>query len=115
MVPGFACQPLEDHDRASFSCGVPALDDFLKTKARKENRTFGAVMILAPVDEPSRIAGFYTLASHSIDLADLPESLRKKIPKYPNVPVTLLGRLAVALDFRGQGLGEHLLIDALKR
>jgi len=115
-VTKFACQLLDEkHDRAGFSCGTLSLDDFLKTKARKENRTYGAVIVLSPIHESSRIAGYYTLSSHSLDLSDLPEALRKKIPKYPDVPVTLLGRLAVASNFQGQRLGERLLMDALKR
>ncbi len=48
-------------------------------------------------------------------LADLPEAVAKKLPRYPNVPATLLGRLAVSQDFRGHGLGELLLVDAFRR
>jgi predicted N-acetyltransferase YhbS len=50
-----------------------------------------------------------------VNLADLPESIAKRLPRYPNVPATLLGRLAVSESFRGQGIGELLLLDALKR
>jgi predicted N-acetyltransferase YhbS len=50
-----------------------------------------------------------------VNLADLPENVAKKLPRYPNVPATLLGRLAVSEDFRGQGIGELLLLDALQR
>ena len=46
---------------------------------------------------------------------DLPEATRKRLPRYPLVPATLLGRLAVDQAYRGQGLGERLLIDALQR
>jgi predicted GNAT family N-acyltransferase len=61
------------------------------------------------------IAGFYTLSAHLLDLTDLPIEIVKKLPKYPRLPTTLLGRLAVSLDFRGQRLGEFLLLDALRR
>ena len=61
------------------------------------------------------IAGFYTLSAHLLKLGDLPAEIGKKLPKYPDLPTTLLGRLAVSLDFRGQGLGEFLLLDALRR
>jgi ribosomal protein S18 acetylase RimI-like enzyme len=115
MVVGFACHPLADHDRAAFSCGVAQLDDFIRTKARKEHRLFGAVLILAPDEAPTRIAGYYTLASQSIELTYIPETIRKKIPRYPHVPATLLARLAVSSDYQGQRLGEQLLLDALKR
>lgn len=61
----------------------------------------------------SRIAGFYTLASASVLLADLPEPLAKKLPRYPSVPAVRLGRLAVDRAFQGQSVGGALLADAL--
>jgi GNAT superfamily N-acetyltransferase len=61
------------------------------------------------------VAGFYTLSAHSLLLADFPEGLAKKLPRYPSVPATLLGRLAVSALFSRQGIGELLLLDALRR
>jgi predicted GNAT family N-acyltransferase len=61
------------------------------------------------------IAGFYTLSQYAVHLGDLPEEMQKKMPKYQMVPATLLGRLAVSVRFRGQRLGERLLMDALHR
>jgi predicted GNAT family N-acyltransferase len=61
------------------------------------------------------IAGFYTLTATAVKLTDLTESTVKKLPRYPLVPATFLGRLAISLKYRGKGLGERLLIDALKR
>jgi GNAT superfamily N-acetyltransferase len=62
-----------------------------------------------------RIAGYYTLASASLLLADLPASTGKKLPRYPTVPAVRMGRLAVDQAFNGQGLGGALLADALDR
>ena len=62
-----------------------------------------------------RIAGYYTLASASILLADLPAATTKKLPRYPSVPAVRMGRLAVHRSFQGQGLGGALLADALDR
>ena len=65
--------------------------------------------------EQSRvITGFYTLSAASIAAETLPETWRKKLPRYP-VPVALLGRLAVSQKSHGQGLGSILLVDACKR
>ena len=61
------------------------------------------------------IAGYYTLSQYAIGLDAIPEEVAKRLPKYPLVPATLLGRLAVSREFRGQGLGETLLMDALHR
>ena len=62
-----------------------------------------------------KIAGFYNLSAHVVRLSDLPANVAKKLPRYPAVPATLLGRLAVNSDFRGKGIGELLLLDAFKR
>jgi ribosomal protein S18 acetylase RimI-like enzyme len=62
-----------------------------------------------------RVAGYYTLSSASLVLADLPDGASKKLPRYPTVPAVRMGRLAVDQDFHGQGLGSALLADALNR
>ena len=66
------------------------------------------------MDQPLRL-GYYTLAATSISLTDLPASLSKKLPRYPAIPATLMGRLAVDARHRGQRLGELLLLDAFSR
>jgi GNAT superfamily N-acetyltransferase len=62
-----------------------------------------------------RIAGYYTLASASLLLVDLPAATAKRLPRYPSVPAVRMSRLALDLAFRGQGLGSALLADALVR
>jgi GNAT superfamily N-acetyltransferase len=62
-----------------------------------------------------RIGGYYTLSSTAVKLADLPEQIVKKLPRYPLVPATLLGRLAVDRGHQGKGYGRFLLADALHR
>ncbi len=61
------------------------------------------------------IAGYYTLSSTSVELGELPEQTVRKLPKYPLVPATLLGRLAVDRRQQGKGYGRFLLADALYR
>lgn len=61
------------------------------------------------------VAGFYTLSQYAVELNVIPEEIARKLPKYSHIPATLLGRLAVSTSFRGQRLGEILLMDALKR
>jgi hypothetical protein len=117
MTAGFHIQPLgPHHDRAAFSCGEASLDDFLKTRARKErDLNFGVPFIASPMDAHTVVAGYYTLSSHSIEMAEIPVEARRKFPKYPVVPVTLLGRLARSVDFKTSRMGELLLLDALAR
>lgn len=61
------------------------------------------------------VLGYYTLSGLSIDIGAWPEEIARKLPRYPAVPATLLGRLAVDRSVRGRGMGEHLLMDALRR
>jgi len=103
------------HKKQAFSCGNDLLDRYLHRQAKQDvNRKLSACFILT--DETHQVKGYYTLSSASISREDLPESIIKKLPpSYHNLPVTLMGRLAVSLNFQGQKLGELLLIDALKR
>ncbi len=61
------------------------------------------------------IAGYYTLSATGVNLTDLPAPFTRKLPRYPLVPATLLGRLAVDRRHRGRGYGRFLLADALFR
>ena len=66
-------------------------------------------------DNASRVVGYYTLSAYGIRVAELPPDLARKLPRYPLIPATLLGRLAVSREFQGQKLGRLLLMDALFR
>lgn len=104
------------HRRKEFSCESPELTEFLRTRARKEAKSrTSACFVLVPVADPGQIAGYYTLSATSIELEKLPVELTKKLPRYPRLPATLLGRLARALAFKGQGIGDLLMVDALNR
>lgn len=61
------------------------------------------------------IAGYYTLSSTSVQFAELPAQTVRKLPRYPLVPATLLGRLAVDRRQQGKGYGRFLMADALHR
>lgn len=67
------------------------------------------------VDQTRLILGYYTLSAYGIRAADLSSQVAKKLPKYPLIPATLLGRLAVSREHQGQKLGKLLLMDALQR
>jgi predicted GNAT family N-acyltransferase len=109
----FRIEPLGPyHDRAAFSCGVEALDRYLKMQAGQDGRR-GAASCFVALSEQDEIAGFYTLAMTSIALMDVPDDMAKKLPRYPKIPATLLGRVAVDLRFRGQQLGPRLIFDAM--
>lgn len=102
------------HDRAGFSCGVEALDRYLHQQAAQDvKKRVAAVFVLTR--DGRTVAAYYSLSQYSVELDLIPEALAKKLPKYPMVPATLIGRLAVSRAFQGQGLGELILMDALHR
>jgi len=102
------------HDRAAFSCGIEVLDTYLKRYASQDVAKRVAVCFVLTPDGKT-VAGFYTLSQYSVDLDKLPQQIASRLPKYPDVPATLLGRLAIDKRFGGQKLGEFLLLDALYR
>lgn len=102
------------HDRAAFCCDAEPLNRYLREQVTQDIRRRVAACFVALTDE-QRIAGYYTLASASLFLADLPVSTGKKLPRYPTVPAVRMGRLAVDQSFTGRGLGGALLADALDR
>ena len=114
----FAVEPLDTakHDRAAFSCEEDALTRYIKERANQElEKKVTAVYVLT--HDGKTITGYYTLSQSAIDAGEIPEEVSKKLrlPKYKILPATLLGRLARDDKFKGRGLGELLLMSALKR
>lgn len=104
------------HGRGAFDCGDEALNRFLKQQARQDqDRRASVCWVLPHPDAPETIRGYYTLSAYSIRLSELPPEVTKRLPRYPDVPAALLGRLAVDLTCQGQGLGEHLMLDAMRK
>lgn len=111
----FRLAPLDAaHDRTAFNSDSEPLNRYLREQVTQDVRRRVATCFVALADG-QRIAGYYTLASASLVLADLPASTSKKLPRYPTVPAVRMGRLAIDQAFKGQGLGGALLADALDR
>lgn len=113
----FRVVPLEKtHDRSAFKSSSAPLDTYFRQQVSQDiRRRITTCFVALDVAQSQRIAGFYTLASTSVLLADLPPETGKKLPRYPSVPAVRMGRLAVDEHFKGQGLGGALLADALAR
>jgi ribosomal protein S18 acetylase RimI-like enzyme len=111
----FLVAPLETtHERTGFHSGSDPLDRYLREQVTQDIRRRVAACFVA-LNDQIRIVGYYTLASASLMLSDLPANVAKKLPRYPTVPAVRMGRLAVDQAFCGQGLGSALLADALDR
>lgn len=106
----------KSHVREFFDCGIPLLNDYLKSRAGQDvKRKLAACYVLTPKGS-NKVLGYYTLSGTSIPLSDFPEKIRRKLPKsYINIPCTLIGRLAVDNSLKGQGFGKELLFDAIYR
>ena len=104
-----------EHNRAAFSCGVEALDRYLREQASQDMRRLVASCYVAVDSGTSALAGYYTLNAAGIPLTDIPEQLVKKLPRYSDVPIALLGRLAVDTTYQGKGIGAGLLGNAIQR
>jgi len=103
------------HERQNFSCGRPALDRYLKTQARQDSDKMVAAVFALVQPPAAQVLGYYTLSASTIHAAEVPPELARKLPRYPQLPVTLLGRLAVDQGLKGEGMGQFLLMDALHR
>ena len=105
----------KQHDRKSFDCGEPSLNQYLHRYASQDiRRRVNRVFVASPPDAPQQVIGYYSLSASSLNAADLPQKFRHRLPKYP-VPVVLLGRLAIAESHQGRGLGSILVADSLQR
>ena len=105
----------KSHERSAFSCGSAPLDRYLQQQARQDAEKRVAAPFVLTEPPSNTILGYFTLSASQITADDLPADLTKKLPRYPQLPVTLLGRLAVDQCQKGQGLGAFLLLDALHR
>ena len=106
----------KQHNRPAFDCGKDSLNEYLHRQASQDQkRRVAAPYILTTEKDSNTILGYYTLSATNIELDSLPDDMVRKLPRYPKVGATLLGRLAVDKKQAGQGLGGILLSDALKR
>ncbi len=108
--PRFVIEKLSSrHDRSAFDCGVEELNAYLKKYSGQHERR-GMSRTYVAVEEGEKPAlGYYSISSGAVAFAAVPENL----PRHP-IPVALIGRLAVDESAHGHGLGEMLLVHALR-
>ena len=99
---------------SGFDCGEPSLNSFLKKHALNNDRAGLGRTFVATKPDDAIVAGYSTISAGSVTFDVVPEHLAKRLPKYP-IPTVHIGRLSVDLHSQGKGLGEALLIDALRK
>lgn len=100
------------HDAASFDCGNPELNHFIRRFALAGQLANSSQTYVASRD--GCVVGYYTLSVGAVSRDEAPERIAKGLAKHP-IPVMVLARLAVDLRDQGAGLGRALLKDALLR
>lgn len=113
-MPSWEIQRLGRQQRTAFDCGQPMLNDWLRHRAGQYDRKGLARTFVAVEPGENLVLGYYALSNHRVVYETLSEDETKGLPSI-DIPVVLLGRLAVDRAIQGQGLGECLLIDALRR
>lgn len=99
-----------EHDLSAFDCGVPALNDWLRSRALNNEGRFSRTYVVC---DGNRVFAYFCISVGSVDRAAVPGKVRRNAPD--TIPVSIIGRLAVARDLAGKGLGADLLSDALRR
>ena len=114
IATGFHIELLGGQERSAFCSGVDVLDRYFREQVTQDiRRRVSNCFVL--LDPENKIAGYYTFAAASIPLLDLPDSLARRLPRYPSLPAGLIGRLAVDSRYQRQGLGALLVVDAVAR
>ena len=100
------------HDLSAFACGEPGLNTFL-TRRALSNQESGASRTFVLAAKNNRVVAYYSLATGSIEARQATGKVRRNMPD--PIPVMVLGRLAVSLEYQNRKLGAWLLKDALLR
>jgi GNAT superfamily N-acetyltransferase len=99
-----------DHDVSEFDCGEPALDDWLRHRALKNESRFSRTYVVC---DGNRVVAYFCIAAGAVERGAAPGKVRRNAPD--TIPVSVIGRLAVCRDHAGKGLGADILSDALRR
>src|SRR5258708_6643475 len=99
-----------DHDVSEFDCGEPALNDWLRHRALKNESRFSRTYVVC---EGNQVVAYFCIAAGAVERSAAPGKVRRNAPD--TIPVSVIGRLAVSREHAGKGLGADILSDALRR
>lgn len=98
------------HDLSGFDCGEPALNDWLRNRAWKNESRFSRTYVVC---DRTRVVAYFCISAGAVEREAAPGKVRRNAPD--TIPVSVIGRLAVDRDYAGKGLGADILSDALRR
>ncbi len=99
------------NDRNAFDCGEPSLNQHLQQQARQSaEKRISSTFVAATPHGSTAIIGHHTTLVTTLEVTQVPAKVSKA-----RIPALLLARLAVDRKFQGQGAGEFLLLDVLRR
>lgn len=98
------------HELDDFDCGEPALNDWLKQRALKNESRFSRTYVVC---DNNRVVAYFCISAGAVERETTPGKVRRNAPD--TIPVSIIGRLAVSKAHAGQGLGADILSDALRR
>jgi GNAT superfamily N-acetyltransferase len=102
------------HDRSGFDCGKAALNEWLARTARQhQEKDISQTFVAVDPATPGKVLGFYALSACEVATEELPPALSARLPR--RAGGIRLGRLAVDVSVQRQGLGQLLLMDAIRR
>jgi GNAT superfamily N-acetyltransferase len=99
-----------EHDLSGFDCGEPALNEWLRHRALKNESRFSRTYVVC---EDNQVVAYFCISAGAVERAAAPGKIRRNAPD--TVPVSVIGRLVVSRDHAGRGLGANMLSDALRR
>jgi GNAT superfamily N-acetyltransferase len=99
------------HGVNGFDCGREELNRWLIDRAKRAGEADTARTFV--VCRGKRVVGYYSLAAGAVEHAATSAKFRQNTPD--PIPVIILARLGVHRDEKGQGIGQGLLADAMKR
>jgi GNAT superfamily N-acetyltransferase len=99
-----------EHDLSSFDCGEPALNDWLRHRALKNESRFSRTYVVCA---GNRVVAYFCISAGAVERAAAPGKVRRNAPD--TIPISVIGRLAVDYGHAGKGLGADILSDALRR
>lgn len=101
--------------RKDFDCGIDELNTYLRQFAvPNDKKNIGKTFVAVEKSNTDKPIGYYTVSMAQILINELPEAIKKGLPRYP-IPAMRIGKLAIGLETQGKKIGALLLKDALLR